>query len=66
MYKRQSEDRKPGTTAIRQPLDTLQNAGLIYGQSIYNKAPVMMVKLVESMGKEAFREGDVYKRQYLP
>ena len=52
-----SEDRTPGTTAIRQPLDNLQNAGLIYGQIIYNKAPVMMVKLVESMGKEAFREG---------
>ena len=44
-----SEDRTPGTTAIRQPLDNLQNAGLIYGQIIYNKAPVMMVKLVESM-----------------
>lgn len=52
-----SEDRTPGTTAIRQPLDNLQNAGLIYGQIIYNKAPVMMVKLVELMGKEAFREG---------
>ena len=52
-----SEDRTPGTTAIRQQLDNLQNAGLIYGQIIYNKAPVMMVKLVELMGKEAFREG---------
>ena len=52
-----SEDRTPGTTAIRQPLDNLQNAGLIYGQIIYNKAPVMMVKLVELMGKKAFREG---------
>lgn len=52
-----SEDRTPGTTAIRQPLDNLQNAGLIYGQIIYNKAPVMMMKLVELMGKENFREG---------
>lgn len=52
-----SEDRTPGTTSIRQPLDNLQNAGLIYGQIIYNKAPVMMTKLVELMGKEKFREG---------
>lgn len=52
-----SEDRTPGTTSIRQPLDNLQNAGLIYGQIIYNKAPVMMSKLVELMGEEAFREG---------
>lgn len=52
-----SEDRTPGTTSIRQPLDNLQNAGLIYGQIIYNKAPVMMVKLVELMGKEPFRQG---------
>lgn len=52
-----SEDRTPGTTSIRQPLDNLQDAGLIYGQIIYNKAPVMMVKLVELMGKEPFREG---------
>ena len=52
-----SEDRTPGATSIRQPLDNLQDAGLIYGQIIYNKAPVMMVKLVELMGKEPFREG---------
>ena len=26
-------------------------------RSFITKAPVMMVKLVESMGKEAFREG---------
>lgn len=52
-----SEDRTPGTTAIRQPLDNLQNAGLVYGQIIYNKAPVMMAKLVEQMGEEAFRTG---------
>lgn len=52
-----SEDRTPGTTSIRQPLDNLQNAGLIYGQIIYNKAPVMMTKLVELMGKDKFRQG---------
>ena len=52
-----SEDRTLGTNAIRQELDNLRNAGLIYGNIIYNKAPVMMNKLVEIMGEEAFREG---------
>ena len=52
-----SEDRTPGTNAIRQDLDNLRNAGLIYGSIIYNKAPVMMRKLVEIMGEESFREG---------
>ena len=57
-----SEDRTPGTNAIRQELDNLRNAGLIYGSIIYNKAPVMMGKLVEIMGEEPFREGI---REYL-
>lgn len=52
-----SEDRTPGTTSIRQPLDNMQNAGLIYGQIVYNKAPVMMKKIVELMGADKFREG---------
>lgn len=46
-----------GTNAIRQPLDNLRNAGLIYGQIIYNKAPVMMEKLVDRMGEANFRSG---------
>lgn len=57
-----SEDRTPGNTAIRQPLDNLRDAGLIYNQVVYNKAPVMMRKIVELMGEEAFREGI---REYL-
>lgn len=52
-----AEDRTAGTTAIKQPLENLNNAGLIYGKIIYNKAPVMMKKLVGLMGEEAFREG---------
>lgn len=60
-----SEDRTLGTTAIRQPLDNLNQAGLIYGQIIYNKAPVMMMKLVELMGKENFRQGiQTYLKTY--
>ena len=52
-----SEDRTLGATSIRQELDNLRNAGLIYGQTIYNKAPIVMDKLVELMGEEAFRCG---------
>ena len=57
-----SEDRTAGCTAIKQPLDNLSNAGLIYGRTIYNKAPVMLLKLVDIMGEDAFREGI---REYL-
>lgn len=52
-----SEDRTLGSTPIRQPLDNLSSAGLIYSQIVYNKAPIMMTKLVEIMGKENFRKG---------
>ena len=57
-----AEDRTAGSNSIRQPLDNLRNAGLIYGNIIYNKAPVMMQKLVEIMGEEAYQEGI---RKYL-
>lgn len=57
-----SEDRTAGTTAIRQELDNLNNAGLIYGQIVYNKAPIVMRMLVELTGEEAFRKGI---REYL-
>ncbi|MGN0309230.1 MAG: M1 family metallopeptidase, partial [Bacteroides sp.] len=52
-----SQDRTEGRTSIRQPLDNLRNAGLIYNPIIYNKAPVMMRRMVQLMGKEAFRRG---------
>ena len=57
-----SEDRTAGGTAIQQDLDNLADAGLIYNNIIYNKAPVMMRGLVEMMGEEAFRNG---LREYL-
>ncbi len=56
------EDRTLGSNAIRQELDNMHNAGLIYGQIIYNKAPIVMDKLVELMGEEAFKSGI---REYL-
>lgn len=52
-----SEDRTQGGTAIKQPLDNMRNAGLIYNNIIYNKAPVMLEKLIELMGEEEFRRG---------
>lgn len=50
-----AEDRTSGTNAIQQELDNMQNAGLLYGNIIYDKAPVMMRNLEEMMGKERFR-----------
>lgn len=52
-----SEDRTTGGTSIRQPLDNMRYAGLVYNQIIYNKAPLMLRKLVELMGEEAFGRG---------
>ena len=60
-----NEDRTAGNTSIRQELDNLNNAGLIYGQTIYNKAPIVMDKIVELMGEDAFRAGiQEYLRTY--
>lgn len=52
-----SVDRTLGTHPIQQRLDNLSEAGLLYGNIIYSKAPVMMRKLEEQMGKERFRQG---------
>lgn len=51
------EDRTLGSNAIQRPLANLQDAGLIYCNIIYDKAPVVMEKLHGLMGPEAFREG---------
>lgn len=55
-------DRTAGTHPIQQPLANLNQAGLLYGNIIYNKAPVMMRKLEQLMGQEAFKQG---VRRYL-
>jgi aminopeptidase N len=57
-----SQDRTAGRTAIQQPLDNLNNAGLIYNQIIYNKAPLVMFKIVDIMGEDAYKAG---LRNYL-
>ncbi|MCQ2067057.1 MAG: M1 family aminopeptidase [Bacteroidaceae bacterium] len=56
------EDRTRGSNAIWRPLDNLQDAGLIYCNIIYDKAPVVMDKMAEMLGEQAFREG---LREYL-
>ena len=56
------EDRTRGSNAIWRPLANLQDAGLIYGNIIYDKAPVVMDKLSEMLGERAFRDG---LREYL-
>lgn len=55
-------DRTVGANPIRQQLDNLQDAGSMYGNIIYHKAPVMMRQLERLMGEEAFRKG---LQQYL-
>jgi aminopeptidase N len=55
-------DRTPGANPIRQQLDNLQDAGSMYGNIIYHKAPIMMRQMELLMGKENFQKGI---REYL-
>jgi aminopeptidase N len=55
-------DRTPGGNPIRQNLDNLKDAGSLYGNIIYHKAPIMMRQLELLMGKENFQNG---VREYL-
>jgi aminopeptidase N len=55
-------DRTPGANPIRQTLDNLKDAGSMYGNIIYHKAPIMMRQLELLMGKENFQNG---VREYL-
>ncbi|SMC58246.1 M1 family metallopeptidase [Pedobacter nyackensis] len=55
-------DRTTGSNPIRQDLDNLKDAGTMYGNIIYHKAPIMMQQLERLMGKEKFQQG---VREYL-
>ncbi|QKG52308.1 M1 family aminopeptidase [Hymenobacter sp. BRD67] len=55
-------DRTAGANPIRQPLENLQDAGSLYGNIIYHKAPIMMRQLERLMGEKPFQEG---VREYL-
>ena len=57
-----AEDRTAGSNPIKQKLDNLSDAGLVYGNIIYNKSPMVMEMLVRMLGEEAFRKGI---REYL-
>lgn len=57
-----SVDRTNGTHAIAQSLDDLYNAGSLYGSIIYQKAPIIMRKLEQQIGKIELRDG---LRKYL-
>ena len=55
-------DRTAGANPIRQTLTNLKDAGSLYGNIIYHKAPIVMRQLERLMGKETFRDG---LREYL-
>ncbi|SFQ37169.1 M1 family metallopeptidase [Hymenobacter arizonensis] len=58
-------DRTAGANPIRQPLTNLQDAGSLYGNIIYHKAPIMMRQLERLMGPAAFQQGlQEYLRKY--
>ncbi|AKQ45167.1 aminopeptidase [Rufibacter radiotolerans] len=60
-----SVDRTTGANPIRQTLENLQDAGTMYGNIIYHKAPVMMRQLERVMGEEAFQKGlQEYLKKY--
>lgn len=50
-------DRTLGANPIRQPLNNLENAGTLYGNIIYHKAPIMMRQLEHLMGEKEFQLG---------
>ena len=61
-----AEDRTAGTNAIRRNLPNLSSAGLIYGNIVYDKAPVVMRMLSDLVGEESFRDGiREYLRKFL-
>ncbi len=55
-------DRTDGTHPIRQELSNLDEAGTLYGNIIYLKAPVVMRQLELLVGEETFRRG---MREYI-
>jgi len=57
-----SIERTAGTHPIRQKLGNLNEAGSLYGNIIYHKAPIVMRQLEQLMGADAFRDG---LRDYL-
>ncbi len=60
-----AEDRTLGSNAIEQELTNLRYAGLIYGNIIYQKSPVVMNILYNKIGEDNFRLGiQEYLKKY--
>jgi aminopeptidase N len=58
-------DRTRGTNPVIQNLDNLKDAGSLYGDIIYNKAPVVMRHLEKLAGEDDLRKGlQDYLKQY--
>ena len=55
-------DRTQGANPIRQELNNMKNAGTLYGNIIYHKAPIMMNQLEKILGEVVLRKG---LQQYL-
>jgi aminopeptidase N len=55
-------DRTSGANPIRQHLENLNEAGSLYGNIIYDKAPIVMRQLEEMVGPDGLRDG---LREYL-
>lgn len=55
-------DRSQGANPIRQELENMKNAGTLYGNIIYHKAPIMMNQLEKILGEKKLKKG---LRQYL-
>jgi aminopeptidase N len=52
-----NEDRSAGSHPIQQELENLNQASLLYGRIIYQKAPIVMKQLESIMGEENFQKG---------
>lgn len=60
-----AEDRTEGSHPIQQPLENLLDAGSLYGNIIYTKAPVVMRQLEERLGGKNFQAGlQTYLHQF--
>lgn len=58
-------DRTDGTHPIQQPLENLKDAGLLYGNIIYDKAPVVMRILEGLVGEDNMRQSlRAYLKRY--
>lgn len=46
-----SEDRTAGANPVKQQLENMRDAGLMYGNIIYDKSPVILEMLIRKWGR---------------